>query len=92
MKGTSDTIIEAASASCTKQCLQNVFMELLEPIVRLEIIVDEKFQQFVIDDLNRRRFQMELVDSKHGNQVKTAKFRKERRFKANRSLILNLYF
>jgi len=68
-RGTSDVIIEAAAANCVRQCLQNSTVTLLEPVVSLEITVDEKFQHIVVDDLNRRRFVMEGIDVKHGNKV-----------------------
>jgi translation elongation factor EF-G len=69
-RGTSEVIIEAAAAACVRQCLQSAVVSLLEPIVSLEITVDERFQHVVVDDLNRRRFLMEGVDVRHGNKVR----------------------
>lgn len=68
-RGTSETIIEAAAATCVRQALRDASATLLEPIVHLEVVVDERFQHVVVDDLNRRRFSMEGVDTKHGNKV-----------------------
>ncbi|CAG7834480.1 unnamed protein product [Allacma fusca] len=68
-KFTSDTIVEAAAASCVRQALQETPVVLLEPLVTLEIIVDAKYQTQVSDDLNRRRFQLEVMDQKHGNKI-----------------------
>jgi len=68
-RGTSETIIEAAAAHCIRQCMKSAPVTLLEPVVSLEVIVDERFQSIVVDDLSRRRFSMEGVDVKHGNKV-----------------------
>jgi elongation factor G len=68
-KFTSDTIVEAAAASCIRQALQETTVVLLEPIVRLEIIVDARYQSRVSDDLNRRRFQLESMDHKQDNKI-----------------------
>ncbi|ODM96936.1 Ribosome-releasing factor 2, mitochondrial [Orchesella cincta] len=68
-RGTSDTILEAAAASCVRECLQNSSVVFLEPFVQLEITVDENYTSAVLDDLNRRRFLLDSVDVKHGNKV-----------------------
>lgn len=68
-RGTSDTIIEAASASCFRDCIKDTNIYLLEPIVSLEVTVDENYQRVVLDDLNRRRFVLEIIDVRHGNKV-----------------------
>jgi translation elongation factor EF-G len=66
---TSEAIIEAACSSCLRECLQEATVFLLEPIVSLEIIVEENYQRMVLDDLNRRRFLLESIDYRHGNNV-----------------------
>ncbi|CAL8100955.1 unnamed protein product [Orchesella dallaii] len=68
-RGTSETILEAAAASCVRECLQDSSMVFLEPFVQLEITVDENYSSAVLDDLNRRRFTLDSVDTKHGNKV-----------------------
>jgi len=68
-RGTSDTILEAATASCLRECLQLASIVLLEPIFQLEITVDENYQSAVNGDLNKRRFLLELIELKHGNKV-----------------------
>jgi len=66
---TSEAIIEAATATCFRECLHEVTVSLLEPVVALEIIVDENYQSAVLDDLNRRRFILESIDFRYGNNV-----------------------
>ena len=66
---TSETIIEAAAASCVRQALAEAVCVLLEPMVKLEITTDAKYQSKIMDDLNRRRFQLEVVDQKHDQKV-----------------------
>jgi len=68
-KGTSDTIIEAAAASCFRECVKEATIYLTEPIMALEITVDEPHQRFVLDDLHRRRFSLQFLDERHGNKV-----------------------
>lgn len=68
-RGTSDTIVEAAAASCLRDCVKEGMIYLLEPVVSLVVTVDEKYQRVVLDDLNRRRFILEAVDIRHGNKV-----------------------
>jgi translation elongation factor EF-G len=68
-KWTSDTIMEAAAAACFRECVQKSHIYLLEPVVFLDVTVDERYQRNVLDDLHRRRFVLQEVNHKHGNKV-----------------------
>jgi elongation factor G len=46
---------------------------LLEPIMKLEVITPEEYMGDVMGDLNKRRGQMEGVDTRAGAQVVKAK-------------------
>jgi len=61
--------VEAAAASCLRDCVKEGRIYILEPVVTLEATVDENYQRVVLDDLNRRRFILEAIDVRHGNKV-----------------------
>jgi elongation factor G len=55
-----------------KKIMQQARPVLLEPVMKMEIIIPEEFLGSVIGDLNSRRGKVQSMDSKRNSQVITA--------------------
>lgn len=64
---------EAAAKMGYRNACRNAKPILLEPIMKLEVITPEEYMGDVMGDLNKRRGQMEGVDTRAGAQVIKAK-------------------
>ena len=64
---------EMAAKIGYKEAAQKAKPVLLEPIMKLEVVTPEDFMGDIIADLNRRRGQVESMDSRVGARVITAK-------------------
>ena len=64
---------EMAAKLGYKEAAQKAKPVLLEPIMKLEVVTPEDFMGDIIADLNRRRGQVESMDSRIGARVITAK-------------------
>ena len=64
---------EMAAKIGYKEAAQKAKPVLLEPIMKLEVVTPEDFMGDIIADLNRRRGQVESMDSRIGARVITAK-------------------
>lgn len=64
---------EMAAKIGYKEAAQKAKPVLLEPIMKLEVVTPEEFMGDIIADLNRRRGQVESMDSRVGARVITAK-------------------
>jgi elongation factor G len=64
---------EIAARTAFREALPKAKPVLLEPIMKLEVITPEQNMGDVVGDLNRRRGQMEGMDSRAGAQVVKAK-------------------
>ena len=65
--------VEMAAKIGYKEAAQKAKPVLLEPIMKLEVVTPEDFMGDIIADLNRRRGQVESMDSRIGARVITAK-------------------
>ncbi|XP_032676413.1 ribosome-releasing factor 2, mitochondrial isoform X2 [Odontomachus brunneus] len=68
-RGTSDTMVSAATSQCIRKLLRDGYTMLLEPIMRLEIVVPQEYSPSIIADLTRRRAEMQQVDMRGNNKV-----------------------
>ncbi|XP_020287583.1 ribosome-releasing factor 2, mitochondrial isoform X2 [Pseudomyrmex gracilis] len=68
-RGTSDTIVSAATSQCIRKLLQNGNSILLEPIMRLEIVAPEEYSSNINNDLNRRRAEMQEIAMRGNNKI-----------------------
>ncbi|EZA47943.1 ribosome-releasing factor 2, mitochondrial [Ooceraea biroi] len=66
-RGTSDTIISAATTQCIRKLLQDGNGILLEPIMQLEIVVPQKYSSSINADLTRRRAKIQHIDTRGDN-------------------------
>ncbi len=64
---------ELAAKMAYKQALPKASPVLLEPIMKLEVLTPEENMGDVVGDLNKRRGQVEGMDSRSGSQVIKAK-------------------
>ncbi|NVK27513.1 MAG: elongation factor G, partial [Flavobacteriia bacterium] len=64
---------ELAAKMAYKQALPKANPVLLEPIMKLEVLTPEENMGDVVGDLNKRRGQVEGMDSRNGSQVIKAK-------------------
>ncbi|KAB2808137.1 elongation factor G [Phaeocystidibacter luteus] len=64
---------ELAAKLAYKQALPKANPVLLEPIMKLEVLTPEENMGDVVGDLNKRRGQVEGMDSRNGSQVIKAK-------------------
>ena len=64
---------EICARTAYREALPNARPILLEPIMKLEVLTPEQNMGDVVGDLNRRRGQMEGMDSRAGSQVIKAK-------------------
>ncbi|XP_076659748.1 mitochondrial ribosome recycling factor 2 [Halictus rubicundus] len=67
--GTSSTIITAAVAQCIRKLMQSSTILLLEPIMQLEIVVNEEYSSGVMADLPKRRAEIQDIDVRGQNKV-----------------------
>ncbi|XP_076637284.1 mitochondrial ribosome recycling factor 2 [Colletes latitarsis] len=67
--GTSPTIVTAAISQNIKKLMQSSTVVLLEPIMRLEIVVAEEYSSSVIADLPKRRAEVDNIDVRGQNKV-----------------------
>ncbi len=65
----SELAFKIAASRAFKQCLSQARPVLLEPIMRVEIIVPEEYIGEVIGDINSRRGKIEGIEPKGGSQV-----------------------
>ncbi|XP_029168268.1 ribosome-releasing factor 2, mitochondrial [Nylanderia fulva] len=68
-RGTSDTIISAATSQCIRKLLQSGNSMLLEPIMQLEIVAPEECSPSINADLARRRAKTQQIDMRGYNKV-----------------------
>ncbi|XP_011066295.1 PREDICTED: ribosome-releasing factor 2, mitochondrial isoform X2 [Acromyrmex echinatior] len=68
-RGTSDTIISAATSQCIRKLLQDGNSMLLEPIMQLEIVTPEEYSSSINADLTRRRAIIQEIDMRGNNKV-----------------------
>ncbi|MFI5148896.1 MAG: elongation factor G [Bacteroidia bacterium] len=64
---------EICAKTAYRESLPKAKPVLLEPIMKIEVITPEQNMGDVVGDLNKRRGQIEGMDSKHGSQVVKAK-------------------
>ena len=64
---------EQAAKSAFREACKKASPNLLEPIMAVEVVVPEEYMGDVMGDLNRRRGQMQGMDSRGGAQVIKAK-------------------
>ena len=67
--GTSPTIVTATVAQSIKKLMQASTITLLEPIMQLEIVVDNEYSTGVIADLPKRRAEIQQIDVRGRNKV-----------------------
>ena len=65
----SELAFKIAASQAFKKCLSLARPVLLEPIMKVEIIVPEEYIGEVIGDINSRRGKVEGIESKGGSQV-----------------------
>ena len=68
-RGTLPSIITAAVSQCIRQLMRNAELTLLEPIMRLEVVVPEEYSSVVLKDLSKRRAEVQFVDVRRNNKV-----------------------
>ncbi|KAG7202618.1 hypothetical protein KM043_009803 [Ampulex compressa] len=68
-KGTSLTIISAAVSQCILKLLQAGNITLMEPIMHLEIVVDEQYSSKILADLSKRRSEIQQITLRGSNKV-----------------------
>ncbi|MBI9056394.1 MAG: elongation factor G [Labilibaculum sp.] len=64
---------ELAAKQAFKEACGKASPVLLEPIMKMEVITPEEYMGDIIGDLNKRRGQVEGMESKHGARVVNAK-------------------
>ena len=65
----SELAFKIAASRAFKECMSQARPVLLEPIMKVEIIVPEEYIGEVIGDINSRRGKIEGIESKGGSQV-----------------------
>ncbi|KAF7991867.1 hypothetical protein HCN44_010668 [Aphidius gifuensis] len=68
-RGTSDTMVSSAVSQCIRKMLSDAGSILLEPIMQLEIVVPEEYSSTVMNDLGRRRAQIQDITVRRNNKV-----------------------
>ncbi|XP_076760367.1 mitochondrial ribosome recycling factor 2 isoform X2 [Xylocopa sonorina] len=66
---TSSSVVTAAVSQCIRKLMNDVGVNLLEPIMRLEIVVPEKYSSPILKDLSKRRGQIQHIDVRGQNRV-----------------------
>ena len=82
---------EMAAKIGYKEAAQKAKPVLLEPIMKLEVVTPEDFMGDIIADLNRRRGQVESMDSRVGARVITAKVPLAEQFGCHRDVQVLLW-
>ncbi|KAK3876216.1 hypothetical protein Pcinc_018969 [Petrolisthes cinctipes] len=67
--GTSDTFVTAATSQCLQKALVECGVELIEPYMSLEIVVDEEHAYAVLADLSRRHATILHNTQRHHTRV-----------------------
>ncbi|MCB9029809.1 MAG: elongation factor G [Deltaproteobacteria bacterium] len=65
----SEMAFKIAGSMCTKEGCQKAGLQLLEPVMQLEVISPDDFVSNVVGDLNRRRGQVQGMEPRGGAQV-----------------------
>ncbi|CAL4120666.1 unnamed protein product, partial [Meganyctiphanes norvegica] len=68
-KRTSETIVAAAAAQCLQQIVKASDCRLLEPFMKLEILVDDLYNSSVLADLSKRRGNILSISQKQDMKV-----------------------
>ncbi|KAE8750087.1 hypothetical protein FOCC_FOCC003211 [Frankliniella occidentalis] len=68
-KGTSPPMIASATTQCLRKALENADTVLMEPIMYVEVVLNEEHQSDVSADLSRRRADILNVADRHINRV-----------------------
>ncbi len=68
----SEMAFKIAGSMATKLAVQKADPAILEPIMRVEVVMPEEFMGDVIGDLNSRRGHIEGMDNRNGTQVVSA--------------------
>ncbi|RMD84839.1 MAG: elongation factor G, partial [Candidatus Dadabacteria bacterium] len=65
----SEMAFRIAASQCIKEACSKAGLQLLEPIMSLEVIVPEDFVSNIVGDLNRRRGQIQGMEPRGGGQA-----------------------
>ncbi|XP_012145634.2 mitochondrial ribosome recycling factor 2 isoform X1 [Megachile rotundata] len=68
-RGTMPSIITAAVSQCIKQLMRDADVKLLEPIMRLEVVVPDDYSSAVLKDLSKRRAEVQFIDVRGNSKV-----------------------
>jgi elongation factor G len=68
----SEMAFKIAGSMAAKAAVQKARPAILEPVMRVEVVMPEEFMGDVIGDLNSRRGHIEGMDNRNGTQVITA--------------------
>jgi elongation factor G len=68
----SEMAFRIAGSMATKDAVQKANPTVLEPVMRVEVVMPEEFMGDVIGDLNSRRGHIEGMDNRNGTQVVSA--------------------
>lgn len=68
----SEMAFKIAGSMAAKAAVQKARPAILEPVMRVEVVMPEEFMGDVIGDLNSRRGHIEGMDNRNGTQVVTA--------------------
>lgn len=69
--GTSETMVAAAAAQCLQQVLAEGGCQLMEPVMELEVVVEESLASTILNDLSRRRANILHLSQRHNMRVLT---------------------
>jgi elongation factor G len=64
---------EIAAKAAFREACPKASPVLMEPIMKIEVSTPEQYMGDIVGDLNKRRGQIEGMDSKHGSQIIRAK-------------------
>ncbi len=60
---------EAAASRAVRNCVNEAGCEILEPIMKLEVVCPSDHMGGIVEDLNRRRAEISEIDSQEGDRV-----------------------
>ncbi|XP_013785962.1 ribosome-releasing factor 2, mitochondrial-like [Limulus polyphemus] len=69
---TSLAMISAAASQCIHSILKNAGTQLLEPVMKLEVVTDENHLSQILADLSQRRSQIQEIQFRQENRIVTA--------------------
>lgn len=69
MVDSSDIAFKMAGVLAFREAMRKAKPELLEPVMKMEIVTPDKYLGDVLADLNTRRVQVQSVDSKDGTKI-----------------------